>query len=123
MHTIYRSANRSFLQVDERITQLQSLVSPKVPIPRDDDSIVHETTTGETIRILRRPDPKVVTEQLDKLWSKGIKSIAIAFLHSYLWGEHEEMVAKIAREIGFEVSVSSKLQPMVSPVYLPFGQS
>jgi len=99
--------------VDERITQFQSVVSPKLQIPKDDPSIITNTTTGETIRVLRRPDPAVVSQQLDSLWSKDIKSIAIAFVHSYLWGEHEEMVAKIARDKGFEVSVSSALQPMV----------
>lgn len=100
-------------QVDERITQYQSTVSPKLAVPQDDPSIITNTTTGEVIRVLSRPDPDVVKRQLDSLWNKGIKSIAIAFVHSYLWGEHEEMVAKIAEEMGFEVSVSSKLQPMV----------
>ena len=75
--------------------------------------MITNTTTGETIRVLRRPDPKVVSEQLDGLKVRGINSIAIAFVHSYLWGEHEDMVAEIAEEKGFAVSVSSKLQPMV----------
>jgi 5-oxoprolinase (ATP-hydrolysing) len=101
-------------QIDERITPLQSLVMPRLPVPEKDSSIITDTTTGEAIRILQRPDPKRVSEQLDELWSKGIKSVAVAFVHSYLWGEHEELVANIAKEKGFEVSVSSKLQPMVS---------
>ena len=83
-------------------------------MPKDDSSIIQETSTGEPIRILRRPNPKTVSKQLDELWGKGIKSIAVAFVHSYLWSEHEEMVARMAREKGFEVSVSSQLQPMVS---------
>jgi len=99
-------------KIDERITPLQSLISPKVPVPNTED-IIRETATGEVIRILQRPDPAKVGKQLESLWKKGIKSLAIAFVHSYLWGEHEELVAKIARDIGFEVSVSSKLQPMV----------
>ena len=81
-----------------------------------DRDIITDTATGETIRILRRPDPIAVSEQLDSLKEKGINSIAIAFVHSYLWGEHEQMVAKIARDKGFEVSVSSKLQPMVRTI-------
>lgn len=92
---------------------MQSIVSPKVPVPQSDESIVSDTTTGEVIKILRKPDVQRVSDQLDELKSKGINSIAIAFVHSYLWGEHEEMVAKIAEEKGFDVSVSSKLQPMV----------
>jgi len=68
---------------------------------------------------LRRPDPKAVAEQLDALKAKGISSIAIAFVHSYMWGEHEDFVARIAEEKGFAVSVSSQLQPMVSGYRLP----
>lgn len=96
---------------------MQSIVSPKVPVPQGDESIVSATTTGEVIKILRKPDAQQVSDQLDELKSKGINSIAIAFVHSYLWGEHEEMVAKIAEEKGFDVSVSSKLQPMVCFFY------
>ncbi|ORY28998.1 Hydantoinase B/oxoprolinase-domain-containing protein [Naematelia encephala] len=104
------------VEIDERITPLQSIVSPRVPIPENDSDIVTETTTGETIRILQRPDPERVSRQLDQLKAKGINSLGIAFVHSYLWGEHEELVAKIAIEKGFEVSVSSKLQPMIKLV-------
>jgi len=103
-------------QIDERITPLQSLVSPPVPVPKDDDNIVTETKTGETVRILSRPDPAEVKKKLQALWDKGIKSIAVAFVHSYLWSEHEDQVASIAREMGFEVSVSAKLQPMIKLV-------
>jgi 5-oxoprolinase (ATP-hydrolysing) len=86
----------------------------KLPVPSDDPSLSSDTATGETIRILQRPQESEIHEKLDFLLSKGVKSIAVAFLHSYLWGEHENMVAKIAKEKGFQVSVSSELQPMVS---------
>jgi 5-oxoprolinase (ATP-hydrolysing) len=91
-------------------------VSPKVPVPTGDANIVTETTTGETVRILSRPDPAEVKTKLQALWDKGIKSIAVAFVHSYLWGEHEDQVAAIATEMGFQVSVSAKLQPMIKLV-------
>jgi 5-oxoprolinase (ATP-hydrolysing) len=96
------------------VTPVQSLVVPDISLSDDDNDVITQTTTGEAIRILQRPDPEIVGKQLDALWGKGIKSLAIAFVHSFLWGEHEELVAKIAREKGFEVSVSSQLQPMVS---------
>lgn len=101
--------------MDERITQYQSVVSPKRPVPTDDPSIITETSTGETIQILRRPDRDTVSEQLDGLKAKGINSVAVALVHSYLWGDHERLVADLAREKGFAVSVSHELQPMVSP--------
>lgn len=85
-----------------------------MPVPKGDANIVTKTTTGEVIRILHRPDAAEVRSKLQALLDKDIRSIGIAFVHSYLWGEHEEMVAKMARELGFNVSVSSQLQPMVS---------
>lgn len=86
---------------------------PKIPVPSKDTSIATNTTTKEPVRILRRPDLKKVSKQLDKLKEKGINSLAIAFVHSYLWGEHENQVAKLAKDKGFQVSVSHQLQPMV----------
>ena len=80
----------------------------------DTPDIVKDTTTGEVVRVIARPDAADVKAKLQALWDKGIKSIAVAFVHSYLWGEHEEQVAAIARDMGFEVSVSAQLQPMVS---------
>lgn len=102
------------IEIDERITPHQSLVRPNLPVPEEDPDIITDTTTGEPVRVLRRPNMDTVSEQLDGLLSKGIKSIAVAFAHSFLWGKHEEMVAEMAREKGFEVSESSKIQPMVS---------
>lgn len=93
----------------------------KLPVPTNDPSLTSDTATGETIRILQRPTTDEIHEKLDYLLSQGIKSIAIAFLHSYLWGEHEAIVAEIAKEKGFQVSVSSELQPMVSTGGTPFS--
>ncbi|EIW72692.1 hypothetical protein TREMEDRAFT_67004 [Tremella mesenterica DSM 1558] len=104
------------VEIKERITPVQSLVCPDVPIPKSDKNVITNTTTSEPIRILHRPDPKEVHEKLDALWSKGIKSIAIAFVHSYLWNDHEQLVAEIAEKKGFQVSVSSQLQPMIKLV-------
>ena len=64
-----------------------------------------------------------MSKQLDELKAKGINSVAIAFVHSYLWSEHEEMVARIAKEKGFAVSVSSELQPMVSALAAQYPHS
>ncbi|ORX34267.1 Hydantoinase B/oxoprolinase-domain-containing protein [Kockovaella imperatae] len=104
------------VEIDERITPYQSLVSPKISLPEHDDSVITQTTTGEPIRILRRPDRETVSRQLDELKAKGINSIAVAFVHSYLWSDHEDMVASLAKEKGFAVSVSSELQPMIKLV-------
>lgn len=71
-------------------------------------------TTGEVLRVLAKPDMVKVGAQLDELWFEGYRSIAIALLHSWTYGEHETQVATLARKKGFSVSVSHELQPTVS---------
>jgi 5-oxoprolinase (ATP-hydrolysing) len=85
-------------------------------VPVEGDDIVTKTATGEPVRVLARPDATTVRTTLQPLWDKGIRSLAIAFVHSYLWSEHEDQVAAIAADMGFQVSVSSKLQPMIKLV-------
>lgn len=54
---------------------------------------------------------------LKKLYDDGYRSIAIVFVHSYTFPAHELLVAKVARELGFEhISVSSQLLPMIKMV-------
>lgn len=49
--------------------------------------------------------------------SSGMSSCAIVFMHSYLYPEHEERCAKIAREVGFEhVTVSHDTSPLIKLV-------
>lgn len=58
-----------------------------------------------------------MTQQLQALYDEGYRCIAIIFLHSYTFAEHERRAAEIARNMGFEhVSVSSELQPMIRAV-------
>ena len=49
--------------------------------------------------------------------SQGIESLAICLLHAYAHPAHEQLVAEIAREVGFdEISVSSQVAPLVKIV-------
>eukprot|EP00088_Acartia_fossae_P069611 TRINITY_DN9141_c0_g1_i1.p1 TRINITY_DN9141_c0_g1~~TRINITY_DN9141_c0_g1_i1.p1 ORF type:complete len:1151 (+),score=248.77 TRINITY_DN9141_c0_g1_i1:82-3453(+) len=51
---------------------------------------------------------------LHQLRSKGIKSLAVVLMHSYMNKEHEKMVGSMALDMGFEhVSLSSDIMPMV----------
>ena len=52
--------------------------------------------SGEAVRILRKPDPAVVKPQLQALREKGYTSLAIVFVHSYTYPEHEKLVAQWA---------------------------
>lgn len=58
-----------------------------------------------------------VRQDLQTLFQEGYRSLAIVFVHSYTFPEHELLVGKIARETGFtHVSESSKLLPMIKMV-------
>ena len=53
-------------------------------------------------------------EKLENLFEKGIRSIAICFVNSIWNPQHEEAVAQIAKQIGFEnISISTELTPTI----------
>jgi 5-oxoprolinase (ATP-hydrolysing) len=56
-------------------------------------------------------------EALQQLYDKGLRSLAIVFMHGYRYRQHEEAVARIARAIGFtQVSVSHEVSPLMKLV-------
>ena len=58
-----------------------------------------------------------VRKDLQTLYQEGYRSLAIVFVHSYTFPEHELLVGKIARDVGFtHVSESSQLLPMIKMV-------
>ncbi|MCA9805470.1 MAG: hydantoinase B/oxoprolinase family protein [Cyanobacteria bacterium HKST-UBA02] len=62
---------------------------------------------GATLALLR---PQVEKE--------GFRSCAVAFMHSYLYPEHELACARIARQAGFtSVTLSSQVSPLIKLVY------
>lgn len=69
-------------------------------------------------KVIQSLDIHVAKESLKAGFEKGIRSVAIAFMHGYLNPMHELLVANIAREIGFtQVSTShetSRLEKLVS---------
>ncbi|HKJ65131.1 MAG TPA: hydantoinase/oxoprolinase family protein, partial [Desulfopila sp.] len=51
---------------------------------------------------------------LQQAYDDGIRSVAIALIHGYRNGVHEELLASLASEIGFtQVSVSSRVSPLM----------
>ncbi|KYG47441.1 hypothetical protein M433DRAFT_2849 [Acidomyces richmondensis BFW] len=73
--------------------------------------------SGETVRILQRPDEDMIRKQLQEVYDSGLKSIAVCLMHGYTYPNHEALVGKIAREIGFKhVSLSHELMPMIKLV-------
>ncbi|KAF2676536.1 hypothetical protein K458DRAFT_396842 [Lentithecium fluviatile CBS 122367] len=73
--------------------------------------------SGETVRILQRPEEEGIREQLQEVYDSGLRSIAVCLMHGYTYPNHEALVGKIAKEIGFEhVSLSHELMPMIKLV-------
>lgn len=67
--------------------------------------------------VLVAPNAEAVRRDLTALRGKGVDSLAICLLHAYQSTEHEQLVAGIAREVGFdEISVSSQVAPLVKIV-------
>ncbi len=59
-------------------------------------------------------DKTSARQGLENAYRKGIRSVAIAFMHGYKYPEHEERVADLAKEIGFtQISISSKVSPLM----------
>ena len=98
------------IEVDERL----QLFHPGTDLS---GASVIKGSTGEQFIVLKRPDLDILRVQLQKMLDQGITSLAIAFMHAYAFAEHEEMVAELAAELGFEqISLSSKVMPMVKLV-------
>ena len=58
-------------------------------------------------KVLQGVDDAEVREKLKELYDQGIESLAICFLHGYRFPQHEQLVAEIAGEIGFQHVVCS----------------
>lgn len=81
----------------------------------DEDTLVR-SITGDIVQILEKPDLTKVESQLKKLKEEGFSSLAICFFHAYLYPKHEQEITSLARQMGFQVSVSTELQQMVGIV-------
>lgn len=111
------------VEIEERITLEDFSEDPthRQSIPNDKDSTVRGNS-GEVVRIIQTPDVESVRNTLSLIYNTGIRSLAVAFLHSYTYPVHEQLVGRIAKEIGFKhVSLSSEVSPMIK--YLPRAHS
>lgn len=76
------------IEVDERIAA---------------DGVVIEPLNLETVR-----------SQLQSCYQKGFRSCAIVLMHGYRFSQHEQMLAALADEIGFnQISISHQVSPMM----------
>ncbi|WP_233199009.1 MULTISPECIES: hydantoinase B/oxoprolinase family protein [Pirellulaceae] len=69
---------------------------------------------GNTLTPLDEADLK---EKIRELYTSGIRSIAICFLHAYREPKHEMIAQRIATELGFtDISVSHAVAPLIKIV-------
>jgi 5-oxoprolinase (ATP-hydrolysing) len=67
--------------------------------------------------ILVPVDVEEVRKGLQSAYKKGIRSVAIAFMHGYRNPVHEQLVGDIARETGFtQISISNAVSPLMKLV-------
>jgi 5-oxoprolinase (ATP-hydrolysing) len=65
----------------------------------------------------RSPDPDAIRAVLDEARADGIDAVAIVFMHSWKYPEHEKLAAKLCRDSGFrQVSASHEVSPLVKLV-------
>jgi len=63
------------------------------------------------------PDDKAIRAALQEQYDAGFRAVAIAFMHAYRYPAHEQVAARIARDIGFpQVSVSHEVSPLIKLV-------
>lgn len=112
------------VEVDERVTLEDYAEDPQrnvtTTVPRDQSQSNAQVVRGlssEAVRIFKRPVEATVRSQLQRVYDRGIRSIAVCLMHGYTFPDHEELVGRLATEIGFHhVSLSHQLMPMIKLV-------
>ncbi|OAG02596.1 uncharacterized protein CC84DRAFT_1150543 [Paraphaeosphaeria sporulosa] len=97
------------VEIDERVTVEDYDLNP-FPLDKNRELIepaLVRTKSSEIIRVLKPIDLNEVRQVLEDLRSQGFTSLAISFMHSYLFPDHESQVAGLAKELGFAYVVSS----------------
>ena len=117
---------QNVVEIDERVTledyaedphRNKTKVEGKVGGKSSTEAKLVEGLSGEAVRILRRPKETDIKEKLKALYDGGFRSISVCLMHGYTFPEHEALVGKVAKEIGFQhVSLSHELMPMIKLV-------
>lgn len=106
------------IEIDERIMLKNSYkANGKTPINNNPSNL---TKTLEPIDIIKKPNENEIKKKLQKLLDSNIKSIAICFLHSSIYPNHEIIVKNIAKKMGFtNIILSSEASSMIK--FVPRG--
>ncbi|KAI2640273.1 hydantoinase B/oxoprolinase [Xylaria nigripes] len=114
------------VEIDERVTLEDYAEDPARKVTKAEAIVgTAEAATadlvtglsGETVRVLQRPVEDTIRDHLKIIYDKGIRSIAVCLMHAYTFPDHEALVGKVAKSIGFEhISLSHELMPMIKLV-------
>ncbi|OCK80115.1 hypothetical protein K432DRAFT_404971 [Lepidopterella palustris CBS 459.81] len=115
---------KKVVEIDERVTLEDYAEDPERHETKaesiekvDNNATLVRGLSGETVRILQRPSEEKIKAQLQEVYGSGLRSIAVCLMHGYTYPNHEALIGKLAKEIGFEhVSLSHKLMPMIKLV-------
>ncbi len=67
--------------------------------------------------VLQDLNPQLIRKQLAQLKNDGLESLAICLLHGALFPEQEQLIAELARQVGFtEISLSHEVAPLIKIV-------
>lgn len=103
------------IEVDERVLLANDDLMKR---PTLQPQNLHDAITGEKMYVEKPLDADQIRKILQELQEKGIKSIAVVFMHAALYPEHEKLVGQIAKEMGCfrQVSLSHEVMQMVKIV-------
>jgi 5-oxoprolinase (ATP-hydrolysing) len=69
---------------------------------------------GAQGEMLQPLDERALRDELDAAWRKGLRSVAIVFMHGYRFTDHERAAKRLAQEAGFtQISTSHETSPMM----------
>ncbi|WKY04054.1 hypothetical protein Q1695_005210 [Nippostrongylus brasiliensis] len=99
------------VEVDERVITFDDSCQ------MGDIGHVVETPFGKKVIVEKEPNDEELRSVLKSIQSKGIRSIAVAFLHSFMYPAHESKCRDVAVELGFSsISLSHEVMPMIKVV-------
>ncbi|KAI6190773.1 hypothetical protein M3Y97_00155000 [Aphelenchoides bicaudatus] len=99
------------VEIEERVLLVDDSCQMKI------DGRHVKTDSGKEVIVEQTLNENEIKKQLKELYDKGIRSIAVLLLHSYIFHEHEQKIAELAKQIGFiNISLSSTVIPMIKAV-------
>ncbi len=73
----------------------------------------HERVAAQG-EVLQALDESLLKEELAAQYGKGLRSVAIVFMHGYRYTDHEKAAKRIAQKVGFtQISTSHETSPMM----------